>query len=69
MLSPCFKQLDYNCNGNIHKDDPNAMIHCVRLGHGYYIVSPMDILEPQFRSLNMTHPNNALNTLEDSIGR
>ena len=27
----------------IHKTDPNAMVHCVPIGKGYYIVNPIEI--------------------------
>ena len=32
----------------IDKIDPNAMVHCVPVGKGYYIVNPTEILDPLF---------------------
>ena len=32
----------------IHKTDPNAMVHCVPVGKGYYIVNPKKNLDPLF---------------------
>ena len=30
----------------IHKTGPNAMVHCVPIGKGYYIVNLIEILDP-----------------------
>jgi len=44
----------------IHKTDPNASIHYVCLGEDYYIVNPMEILEPALGSLPLPRPTGAL---------
>ena len=44
----------------INKTDPNAMVHCVSTGKGYYIVNSTEILDPLFENIALPHPNNAL---------
>ena len=51
----------------MHKTDPNAMVHCVPVGKGYYIVNPMEILDPLFGNIALQHPSSALCNLEDAL--
>ena len=51
----------------IHKTDPNAMVHCVPIGKGYYIVNPTEILDPLFGNIALPRPSSALCNLEDSL--
>ena len=41
----------------IHKIDANAMVHFVPVGKGYYIVNPIEILDPLFENIPLPHPN------------
>ena len=50
----------------IHKTDPNVMVHCVLVGKGYYIVNPMEILDPLFENIALPCPSSALN-LADAL--
>ena len=51
----------------IHKTDPNVMVHCVPIGKGYYIVNPIEILDPLFENIPLPHPSIALCSLEDAL--
>ena len=44
----------------IHKTDPNAMVHCVPIGKGYYIVNLTEILDPLFENIPLPRPSSAL---------
>ena len=47
----------------IHKTDPNAMVHCVIVGKGYYIVNPTKKLDPLFENIPLPRPSSTLCTL------
>ena len=51
----------------IHKTGPNAMVHCVPIGKGYYIVNPIEILDPLFENIALPHPSSALCNLADDL--
>ena len=51
----------------IHKTDPNAMVHCVPVGKGYYIVNPIEILDPLFGNISLARPSSALCNLADDL--
>ena len=53
----------------IHKIGPNAMVHCVPVGKGYYIVKPIEILDPLFGNIALSRPNSALCNLVDALLR
>ena len=41
----------------IHNIDPNAMVHCVPVGKGYYIVNSTEILDPLFENIALPRPS------------
>ena len=51
----------------IHKTDPNAMVHCVPIGKGHYIVNPTEILDPLFENIPLPRPSSALCNLADAL--
>ena len=51
----------------IHKTDPNAMVHCVPIGKGYYIVNPTKILDHLFENIALPCPSCALCNLENAL--
>jgi len=51
----------------IHKTDPNAMVHCVPIGKGYYIVNPTEILDPLFGNIALPRPSSTLCNLSDAL--
>ena len=51
----------------IHKTDPNAMVHCVPIEKGYYIVNPTEILDPLFENIALPHSSSALCNLTDAL--
>ena len=50
----------------IHKTGPNAMVHCVPVGKGYYIT---EILDPLFGKIALPHPISTLCNLSDPLLR
>ena len=51
----------------IQKTHPNAMLHCVPVGKGYYIVKPTEILDPLFGNISLPRPSSALCNLEYAL--
>ena len=51
----------------IHKTNPNAMVHWVPVGKGYYIVNSMEILDPLFENITLPRPSSALCNLVDAF--
>ena len=51
----------------IHKTNRNAMVVCVPIGKGYYIVNSTEILDPQFENIALPCPNSALCNLVDAL--
>ena len=51
----------------IHKTDPNAMVHCVPVGKGYYIVNPTNFLDPLFANIALPRPSSTLCNLADAL--
>ena len=51
----------------IHKTNPNAMVHYVLVGKGYYIVNPIEILDPLFENIALPHPSSALCNLANAL--
>ena len=51
----------------IHKTDTNAMVHCVPVGKGYYIVDSTEMIYPLFENIALPCPSRALSNLEDAL--
>ena len=51
----------------IHKTGPNAMVHCVHVGKGYYIVNPTEILDPLFETIALPRPSSTLCNVLDAL--
>ena len=43
------------------------MIHCVPVGKRYYIVNPIEILDPLFENIALPRPSSALCNLVDAL--
>ena len=51
----------------IHNTDPNAMVQCFPAGKGYYIVNPIEILDPLFENIPLPRPSSALCNLANAL--
>ena len=51
----------------IHKTDTNAMVHCVPVGKGYYIVDSTEILYSLFENIALPCPSSALCNLANAL--
>ena len=51
----------------IHKTNPNAMVQCVHVGKGYYIVNPTEILDPILGNIALPCSISTLCNLEDAL--
>ena len=51
----------------IHKTDPNARVHSIHIGKGYYIVNLAEILDPLFENIALPRPSSKLCNLSDAF--